>query len=84
MQSGTRIENTGDITISDELKIYAPDPAVAAQARVSGMAAYEALCKEAETDYEGFWAKRARELITWKTPFTKVLDESEEIGRAHV
>jgi acetyl-CoA synthetase len=34
--------------MSDELKIYAPDPAVAAQARVSGMAAYEALCKEAE------------------------------------
>ncbi|WP_022979288.1 acetate--CoA ligase [Ideonella sp. B508-1] len=63
--------------MSDELKIYAPDPAVAAQARVSGMAAYEALCKEAEADYEGFWAKRARELITWKTPFTQVLDESE-------
>ncbi|MCA6217632.1 acetate--CoA ligase [Ideonella sp. B7] len=63
--------------MSDELKIYAPDPAVAAKARVSGMAAYEALCKEAETDYEGFWAKRARELISWKTPFTQVLDESE-------
>ncbi|WP_296870753.1 acetate--CoA ligase [Tibeticola sp.] len=40
------------------------------------MAAYEALCKQAEADYEGFWAARAREFVTWKTPFTQVLDES--------
>ncbi|WP_404872729.1 acetate--CoA ligase [Ideonella sp. A 288] len=41
------------------------------------MAAYEALCKEADTDYEGYWARLAREFITWKTPFTKVLDDSK-------
>ena len=41
------------------------------------MPAYEALCKEAETDYEGYWARLAKELISWKTPFTKVLDESK-------
>jgi acetyl-CoA synthetase len=40
------------------------------------MPAYQALCKEAETDYEGYWARLAKEFITWKTPFTKVLDES--------
>ncbi|MEY8876042.1 MAG: acetate--CoA ligase, partial [Leptothrix sp. (in: b-proteobacteria)] len=40
------------------------------------MAAYEALCKEAETDYAGYWGRLAREFITWKTPFTQVLDES--------
>jgi acetyl-CoA synthetase len=45
-------------------------------AHISGMPAYEALCKEAETDYEGYWARLARELISWKTPFSKVLDES--------
>ncbi len=45
-------------------------------AAVSGMDAYEALCAEAEADYEGFWAQRARDLISWKTPFTQVLDES--------
>jgi acetyl-CoA synthetase len=58
------------------LAVYPPPAAFAAQAHVSGMAAYQALCKEAEADYEGFWAKRAREAVTWKTPFTKVLDES--------
>ena len=63
--------------MSDDLKIYNPDPAFAAQAHINGMAAYDALCKEAETDYEGFWARHAKELISWKTPFTKVLNETE-------
>jgi acetyl-CoA synthetase len=56
--------------------IYNPSPAFVQQAHISGMAAYEALCKEAETDYEGYWGRLAKEFITWKTPFTKVLDES--------
>ena len=61
---------------SAELPIYPPSEEFARKATVSGMAAYEALCKQAEADYEGFWAARARELVTWKTPFTQVLDES--------
>ena len=56
--------------------IYNPSPAFVQKAHVSGMAAYEALCKEAETDYQGYWGRLAKEFITWKTPFTKVLDES--------
>jgi len=63
--------------MSDELKVYQPGADLVAQAHVSGMAAYEALCKEAETDYEGYWGRLAKELISWRTPFTKVLDESE-------
>jgi acetyl-CoA synthetase len=56
--------------------IYQPSADFVKNANVSGMAAYKALCKEAETDYPGFWGRLAKELITWKTPFTKVLDES--------
>jgi acetyl-CoA synthetase len=59
-----------------ELKIYQPSAASMAGAHVSGMAAYEALVKEAETDYEGYWSRLAREFVTWKTPFTKGLDTS--------
>ncbi len=59
-----------------ELSTYAPPPAVMQAAHVSGMAAYDKLCAEAEADYEGYWARLAREFVTWKTPFTKVLDES--------
>jgi acetyl-CoA synthetase len=35
------------------------------------------LCNEAERDYEGFWARLARENISWHIPFTKTLDESD-------
>ena len=59
-----------------EHHIYQPSAEFVQQATVSGMAAYEALCKKAETDYEGYWADLAREFITWKKPFTKVLNES--------
>ena len=58
------------------LPTYLPSEEFVKNAAVSGMAAYDALCKDAETDYEGFWAKHARELLSWKTPFTKTLDES--------
>jgi acetyl-CoA synthetase len=56
--------------------LYQPSADFVKNANVSGMAAYDALCKEAETDYQGYWGRLAKELITWKTPFTKVLDES--------
>ncbi len=36
-----------------------------------------ALCAEAERDYEGFWARLARENLAWQSPFTKTLDESD-------
>jgi len=59
-----------------ELKTHQPPPALVAAARVSGMAAYQKLCDEAAADYEGYWARLAREFVSWKTPFTQVLDES--------
>jgi len=57
-------------------KLYPAPEAFAKAAHVSGMPAYEKLVAEASADYEGFWARLARELVTWKKPFTKVLDES--------
>src|SRR5512144_985483 len=56
--------------------IYPPPEAAVKSAHVSGMAAYQKLCAEAEADYAGYWARLARELVTWKKPFTKSLDES--------
>ena len=58
-------------------KTYLPPAELVASAAVSGMAAYQALCAEAERDYEGYWARLARELVSWKTPFTKVLNASD-------
>lgn len=58
-------------------KLYLPSPEWTAQAHVKGMDGYKALVAEAERDYEGYWARLARELISWKTPFTKVLNSSD-------
>ena len=60
-----------------ELKTYLPPADLVKIAAVSGMQGYNALCAEAEKDYEGYWARLARELITWKVPFTQVLNSSQ-------
>jgi len=64
-------------SILTETRVFPPDEAFVKRANVSGMAAYQALCKQAETDYEGFWADQARRTIDWKKPFTRTLDESK-------
>ncbi|WP_176072568.1 acetate--CoA ligase [Trinickia caryophylli] len=63
-------------SVLQEKRVFAPPAEFAAQATISGMAAYQALMAEAEQDYEGFWAKLARETLAWNKPFTKVLDET--------
>jgi acetyl-CoA synthetase len=63
-------------SVLQETRVFPPPADVVNNANVSGMAAYKALCDEAERDFEGFWGRMAREHISWKKPFTKVLDES--------
>ena len=63
-------------SVSHETRTFPPPEAFVKQANISGMAAYEAMCKEAERDLEGFWAKHARAELKWTKPFTKTLDES--------
>jgi len=60
-----------------ENRVFPPSEATVKAARISGMGAYEALCQEAERDFEGFWARLARENVQWTRPFTKVLDETK-------
>jgi acetyl-CoA synthetase len=59
-----------------ENRVFPPSEAVVKAARISGMPAYEALCREAERDFEGFWARLARENVLWSKPFTRTLNES--------
>ena len=46
---------------------YLPSEEFVKNAAIAGMPAYEALCKEAADDYEGYWGRLAKELITWQT-----------------
>ncbi len=59
-----------------ENRVFPPSAAASAGARISSMAQYDALCKEAADDFEGYWAKLARANLNWAKPFTKTLDES--------
>jgi len=63
-------------SVLHETRVFPPPAEFVRQANVSGMDAYHALCAEAERDFEGFWARLARQYLVWKKPFTKVLDES--------
>ncbi|WP_062361462.1 acetate--CoA ligase [Variovorax paradoxus] len=60
-----------------ENRVFPPDARASAGARIAGMAAYEALCQEAEQDFEGFWSRLARENLDWTQPFSRTLDESK-------
>jgi len=60
-------------TIEDlfhEDRLFAPSAAFKANALTSD----DSLYREAEADYEAFWARQARELLTWNTDFETTLE----------
>ncbi|MDH4191997.1 MAG: AMP-binding protein, partial [Betaproteobacteria bacterium] len=64
-------------SILQETRVFPPSPEFVKQANIAGMGAYRQLVAEAERDFEGFWARRAREELLWHKPFTQTLDESK-------
>ena len=64
-------------SVLQESRVFSPSPEFVRQANISGMEAYNAMCAEAERDFEGFWARLARENLLWHKPFTQTLDESK-------
>jgi acetyl-CoA synthetase len=63
-------------SFSNEARVFNPPADFVANAAISGMDAYRALCEEANEDYEGFWARLAQQNLQWTKPFTKKLDQS--------
>ena len=53
-----------------EERTFPPSEAFKSTALVTDSSLYD----EAEADFEAFWARQARELVTWSKPFTKVLE----------
>lgn len=62
-------------SVLHEHRVFAPGKGFSSQAAVSSMEEYHRLCQEAAQDYEGFWARLARELLIWHKPFTKTLNQ---------
>ena len=63
-------------SVLNESRLFPPAPDFVNNANVSGMAAYQAMCDEAQADYAGFWARLARDHVLWHKPFQQALDES--------
>lgn len=63
--------------LKHQTTVFSPPAEFARNANISGMAAYQAMCADAERDYEGFWAQLARDNIAWHKPFSQPLNESE-------
>ena len=68
-------DETLESVLTEQRLFEVPDQ-FAKQARISGMDQYFEMMKHAVADYEGFWAEQARAEISWETPFSEVLDES--------
>jgi len=64
-------------SVLQENRIFPPSAATVRNATISGMAAYEALCREARSGLRRLLGRVVRiENISWKQPFTQALDES--------
>ena len=63
-------------SVLKETRSFPPSDAFRQRAVVSGMDAYNALCDQADQDYTGYWGDLARNHLSWKTPFTRVFDDS--------
>ena len=63
-------------SVLQENRVFPPAAETVRAAAISGRAAYDALCAEAERDNAGYWARLAYEHLSWKQPFTQALDES--------
>ncbi len=59
-----------------ERRTFPPDPAFSAQANATAD-----LYEEAEGDFEAFWAKLARERISWSKPFDTTLEWDPPFAR---
>jgi len=64
-------------SILHENRVFPPTGEFVRNANLSGMHAYETLRREAERDHIGFWAKLAKQHITWHKSFTRVLDDTD-------
>ena len=60
-------------TLHEERTFPAPKDAAAC---IAGMAQYQAMRQRFDDDFDGTWGALAKENISWRKPFTQVLDDS--------
>ena len=60
-----------------ETRLFKPAEGFSHKAYIKNMAQLVALRTKADQDFKQFWAQLAREEISWQTPFTRILDDSQ-------
>jgi len=61
----------------NEHRVFQPPKVFSKQAAISSMDQYQAMCDAFATNFDGTWARLAKENLYWKKPFKTVLDESK-------
>ena len=64
-------------SLSQEKRLFPPPVALSSHACVPSMAAYEQLYQDAAENEQRFWEAQAINTLSWKKPFTQVLDEAK-------
>lgn len=62
-------------SVLNETRVFPPSGEFSNRANLPNIQAYQALCTEAEQNYQNFWAKQAKEQILWHKSFTQILDD---------
>jgi acetyl-CoA synthetase len=63
-------------SMKQESRVFMPPEHLAKSATIASMDAYQRLCQQAASDFDGFWSQLAKETLDWHKPFTRTLDES--------
>jgi acetyl-CoA synthetase len=61
-------------SVSREHRVFRPSAEFKAQANLGSEASYKRLYAESVNTPERFWGRQARELLSWRKPFKRVLD----------
>ena len=64
-------------SVMHENRVFNPPKTLSENAYVKNLEEYQQLCDAAEADYESYWGTLAKNLIEWKKPFTKILNEDD-------
>jgi acetyl-CoA synthetase len=64
-------------SINKEIRIFKPSDEIVKNANVSGMESYNTLVNKFKKDYLGAWSELAKELLIWKKPYTKILNDDD-------
>jgi acetyl-CoA synthetase len=63
-------------SVLTESRVFQPSEGTVKSAAISGLAQYEAMCADAQSNYPEFWAKLAREHVQWRKSFSISLNET--------